>query len=64
MGGSYSWEPLYHGLHYNEPLGEHLFQVWASLAFSCIDASPPDAVGGRFAPVPELGVSRVGIGRS
>ncbi|KAF2550437.1 hypothetical protein F2Q68_00033948 [Brassica cretica] len=54
--GSYPWEPLYHGLHGIEPLGEHLFQVWASLAISRVDASPPDAVGGRFASVPELEV--------
>ena len=26
-GGSYPWEPFYHGLHGIEPLGEHLFQV-------------------------------------
>ncbi|KAF3540587.1 hypothetical protein F2Q69_00023299 [Brassica cretica] len=39
--GSYPWEPLYYGLHGIEPLDEHLFQVWASLAFSHVDASFP-----------------------
>ncbi|KAF3602229.1 hypothetical protein F2Q69_00035311 [Brassica cretica] len=26
-GGSYPWEPFYHGLHGVEPLGEHLLQI-------------------------------------
>ena len=38
---------------------EHPWPFWP---FSHVDASPSGDVVGKFAPVPELGVSRVGIG--